>query len=195
MAKVKVHELAKEVNRQSKEILAFLQEKGIEAKAANSSVEESGAELVRKAFGGKGDTQVGETGEKASKEVKKETAMQEKEKVPTAPKAEAGVGNRPAAAPEAVGKGEKQPERQAPPKKKSKIIVVSNPENSKMSGQRQKSNKQQGQGRQGGQGQQGNPGRPAQRQRRQAGSKNPHQAIDTSFPYPQCADGNHEAPA
>lgn len=176
MAKVKVHELAKEVNRQSKEILAFLQEKGIEAKAANSSVEESGAELVRKAFGGKGDTQVGETGEKASKEVKKETAMQEKEKVPTAPKAEAGVGNRPAAAPEAVGKGEKQPERQAPPKKKSKIIVVSNPENSKMSGQRQKSNKQQGQGqgRQGGQGQQnsrgnqggqrsGNGGRPAPR--------------------------------
>ncbi|MBO5283104.1 MAG: translation initiation factor IF-2 N-terminal domain-containing protein [Lachnospiraceae bacterium] len=38
MAKMKVHELAKEVNRQSKEILAFLQEKGIEAKAANSSV-------------------------------------------------------------------------------------------------------------------------------------------------------------
>ena len=60
MAKVKVHELAKEVNRQSKEILAFLQEKGIEAKAANSSVEESGAELVRKAFGGKGDTQAQE---------------------------------------------------------------------------------------------------------------------------------------
>ena len=29
MAKMKVHELAKEVNRSSKEIVAFLQEKGI----------------------------------------------------------------------------------------------------------------------------------------------------------------------
>ena len=34
MAKVKVHELAKELDKQSKEILAFLQNKGIEAKAA-----------------------------------------------------------------------------------------------------------------------------------------------------------------
>ena len=30
MAKIKVHELAKELDRQSKEIIAFLQEKGIE---------------------------------------------------------------------------------------------------------------------------------------------------------------------
>lgn len=155
MAKMKVHELAKEVNRQSKEILAFLQEKGIEVKAANSSVEESGAELVRKAFGGKGDTQVGETGEKASKEVVKETAVEEKEKASAAPRAEAGAGSKAVTASEAGEKAEKQPERQAPPKKKSKIIVVSNPENSKMSGQRQKGNRQQGQSRQGqGQGQQ-----------------------------------------
>ena len=47
MAKIKVHELAKELDRQSKEIIAFLQEKGIEAKAAQSSVEEDAAALVR----------------------------------------------------------------------------------------------------------------------------------------------------
>ena len=40
MAKIKVHELAKELELQSKDILSFLQEKGIEAKAAQSSLEE-----------------------------------------------------------------------------------------------------------------------------------------------------------
>ena len=39
MAKIKVHELAKELDKQSKDILSFLQGKGIEAKAAQSSVE------------------------------------------------------------------------------------------------------------------------------------------------------------
>ena len=38
MAKVKVHELAKELEVQSKDILCFLQGKGIEAKAAQSSI-------------------------------------------------------------------------------------------------------------------------------------------------------------
>ena len=47
MAKIKVHELAKEVDRQSKEVIAFLQNKGIEVKAAQSSVEDSAAEMVR----------------------------------------------------------------------------------------------------------------------------------------------------
>ena len=36
MAKVKVHELAKELEIQSKDVIAFLAEKGIEAKAATS---------------------------------------------------------------------------------------------------------------------------------------------------------------
>ncbi|MDE6168265.1 MAG: translation initiation factor IF-2 N-terminal domain-containing protein, partial [Acetatifactor sp.] len=51
MAKIKVHELAKELDKQSKDILSFLQEKGIEAKVAQSSIEEDAAQLVRKAFG------------------------------------------------------------------------------------------------------------------------------------------------
>ena len=50
MAKIKVFELAKELNVQSKDILAFLKEKGIEAKVAQSSVEEDAAELVRKTY-------------------------------------------------------------------------------------------------------------------------------------------------
>ncbi len=75
MAKMKVHELAKELNIQSKDVLAFLQEKGIEAKAAQSSLEESSIEIVRKAFGGKGDTQLEEN--KTTDEVKKETVAED----------------------------------------------------------------------------------------------------------------------
>lgn len=147
MAKMKVHELAKEVNKSSKEIIAFLQEKGIEAKAANSSVEDANVELVRKAFGGKGDTQVEETREKASEKVSKEKAVQGE--TAASPKAETKV----------AGSGEKAPA----PKKKKTIIFVSNPQNSKMSGQRSKGNGQPGQGRpgQGGNGNGG--GRPAAR--------------------------------
>ena len=37
MAKIKVHELAKEIEKQSKEVIAFLKEKGIEVNAAQSS--------------------------------------------------------------------------------------------------------------------------------------------------------------
>ena len=55
MAKMKVHELAKEFDITSKEVLTFLQEKGIEAKAAQSSVEDDAIDMVRKAFANKGD--------------------------------------------------------------------------------------------------------------------------------------------
>ena len=53
MAKMKVHELAKELDKQSKEVIAFLQEKGIDVKAAQSSIEDDAVAMVRKAFGGK----------------------------------------------------------------------------------------------------------------------------------------------
>ncbi len=161
MAKMKVHELAKEVNRSSKEIVAFLQEKGIEAKAANSSVEDANAELVRKAFGGKGDTQVGETREKASKEVNKEINKEAnkednkekaaQDKAPAAARAESKAA-------QPAEKAEKQAERQNAPKKKKNIIFVSNPQNSKMSGQKGKGGGQQGQGRSGQGGRGGNNG-------------------------------------
>ena len=123
MAKIKVHELAKELGKQSKDILGFLQEKGIEAKAAQSSVEEDAAQLVRRAFGGEG-AKAGT--EEAPKPAGKETkAAPAKEEVPT--KAESPVKT------EAPVKAEAAEEA---PKKKKKIIFVSNPQNSKMPGQR-----------------------------------------------------------
>ncbi len=51
MAKIKVHELAKELAMQSKDIVSFLQKQGIEAKAAQSSIDEEAAGLVRRTFG------------------------------------------------------------------------------------------------------------------------------------------------
>ena len=48
---MKVHELAKELEIQSKDVLAFLQEKGYEVKAAQSSVEDDQIALVKGHFG------------------------------------------------------------------------------------------------------------------------------------------------
>ncbi|NLL76511.1 MAG: translation initiation factor IF-2 [Clostridiales bacterium] len=96
MAKMKVHELAKELDKQSKEIIAFLQEKGIEVKAPQSSIEDSAIELIRKQFG----KERAEATKQGTVEVEKDKAV-------------ADV-----------------------PKKKKKIIFVSNPHNSKMPGQR-----------------------------------------------------------
>lgn len=109
MAKMKVHELAKELDKQSKEILAFLQEKGIEAKAAQSSIEEEAIKLVKNHFGAKKET-VSEPENKSVQNTDTKTEMKAA-----------------------------QAEEEAP-KKKKKIIFVSNPQNSKMSGQRPNNN-------------------------------------------------------
>ena len=106
MAKIKVHELAKEIDRSSKEVVAFLQENGIEAKAAQSSVEDAAADMVRKHFGGK-------TQETKVEETKVETPKAE------APKAEA---------PKA------EEAKTEAPKKKKNIVFISNPQYSKMPG-------------------------------------------------------------
>ena len=137
MAKIKVHELAKELELQSKDILNFLQEKGIEAKAAQSSLEEDAAALVRNSLGHK--KTAAPAAEKAP--VKTESTKPAEEKV-QAPAGEAK-------AQEAKASEEtKSPEET---KKKKKIIFVSNPQNSKMPGQRQGGQNGQGQRNAGGQ--------------------------------------------
>ena len=45
MAKIKVHELAKELEIKSKDVITFLQEKGVDVKAAQSSIEGDAVEL------------------------------------------------------------------------------------------------------------------------------------------------------
>ena len=48
-----VSEIAKELNVQSKEVLAFLQEKGYAYKSAAKKLDDSEVELVRAGFAGK----------------------------------------------------------------------------------------------------------------------------------------------
>ena len=113
MAKFKVYELAKEVDRSSKEVLAFLQENGIEAKAAQSSVEDAAADMIRKHFGGKAEAP---KTEEVKAEVVKEAEVPKAEEVKTeAPKAE-------------------EVKTAEAPKKKKNIVFVSNPQYSKMPG-------------------------------------------------------------
>ena len=71
MAKIRIHELAKELDKQSKDIQTFLQQKGIEVKSASSSVEVEIADTVRKAFG-KVKSKTEEIKENAVKETKTE---------------------------------------------------------------------------------------------------------------------------
>jgi len=117
MAKMKVHELAKELEIQSKDVLTFLQEKGFEVKAAQSSIEDEQIALVKGRFVKKEAP--------VEKAVAKEVVEEKKESVKeAAPAKEAAPVQK---APEG--------ERPVVPKKK-KIIFVSNPQNSKMPGQR-----------------------------------------------------------
>lgn len=135
MAKIKVHELAKELDRQSKEIIAFLQDKGIEVKAAQSSVEAEAADMVRKAM-------KGGSAPKAEAAAKAEAPKAEAPKAAAVPKTEDTKKEAPKAE---APKGEAA--KAEPVKKKKNIIFVSNPHNSKMPGQR--GNSQQGGPRQG----------------------------------------------
>lgn len=140
MAKTKVHELAKELGMQSKEIIAFLQNKGIEVKAAQSALEEDAVDMVRGEFGAstapKKET-AGEAPQKAAEgNVKKQVEGEKQEEPKKAPVQGTGSAS--------VAQEEKKPEAkrpaagpgQEPPKKKKKIIFVSNPHNSNIPGQR-----------------------------------------------------------
>ncbi len=131
VAKIKVHELAKELNKQSKDILNYLQKKGVEAKAAQSSLEDDVAAMVRKEFAMEHET-----------EGKVQNVPKEAEAVKPAElkEAEAAKEAKASADAEASKDGDA-------PKKKKKIIFVSNPHNSKIPGQKQgQGARQSGQG-------------------------------------------------
>ena len=138
MAKMKVYELAKELDKQSKEIVTFLTDKGVNVKSHMSTIEDDAINMVKAAFGGKAE---------AAKEEKKAEAPAKEEKKAEAPKAEA-----PKATPA---------KEEAPKPKKKNIIFVSNPHNSKMPGQRPNNGNNNGNRNNGGNN--GNGGRPVQK--------------------------------
>ena len=111
MAKIRVHELAKELEKENKDIIAALQKIGVEIKSHMSNVEDEDAGKIRAMFAPK---------KAASKEApakaEKETPAQTEKEAPAKAEKEASVSE------------EKRP--QAPPKKKN-IIQVFRPQNSK----------------------------------------------------------------
>ena len=137
MAKMRVHELSKELGIENKEIIAFLQGKGLEIKSASSGLDEDQVEMVKKEMGGKKAAS-----EPKAKKEKTETeteAKSEEKKAPAkaAPKAEPKE-EKPAAKAEAPAEAEAPkpvkkvpagapgtgPAQGAPVKKKKKIIIV-----------------------------------------------------------------------
>jgi len=148
MAKMKVHELAKELDIQSKDIIAFLNGKGIEVKAAQSSIEDEAINLVKGEFS-KGASKPLEKAAPKKTEAKEEAPVKEKEIKNETPKTEATKpvkAEKPAET--EAAKPAAKPAVNPEPVKKKKIIMVSNPHNSNMPGQRpaQGQNRPQGQG-------------------------------------------------
>ncbi|MDO4331451.1 MAG: translation initiation factor IF-2 [Eubacteriales bacterium] len=132
MAKIKVHELAKELEIKSKDILSFLQEKGLDVKAPQSSIEGDAVEWVKKKFASGISKSAEPEPEKrtpAAQTQKTEEKAGHTERMTQVEKAEES-NVKAAAQPTA---GQEQKEGQAKPHKKSKtIIVVNNPQNSRM---------------------------------------------------------------
>ncbi len=126
MAKMRVYELAKEVNKESKEILAYLKENGFEIKSASSNVEEKEIELVKREFLKGSSTPIKENEQPAGfKEAKKET----KEKTTEAAKKAKGSGE----VPKPIVKPEEKREAM-PLRKKKNITAVFNSQYSTQSG-------------------------------------------------------------
>lgn len=125
MAKVKVHEIAKEFEITSKEVTAALEKLGIEGKSATSGLEDAEAEAVRGALKkASGSAPSKEDKEKAPAKAAKETPKKDE-----APKAEEAPKK------EASAKAE-APKTDAVPKKKKPIIVVSSARHNAPTGQR-----------------------------------------------------------
>lgn len=87
MAKMRVYELAKELDVQSKEIITFLAGKKIEVKSASSNVEDDAIDLVKKEFAKGSEAGKQEKAKKATPKAPDKTPAKEKEQ-PTEKKAE-----------------------------------------------------------------------------------------------------------
>ncbi len=188
MAKMKVHELAKELDRKSKELIDFLQAKGYEVKVAQSSIEDDAIALVRKEFSSSGDKAAKAVGEeKQARAEEKPRSEEPSVKEKTAPAAGGEKAAPAKSAPERpAAESEKRDGKGEAPKKK-RIIFVSNPHNSKMGG-RQSQGGGNGQGGQNSQNRGGN--RPMSNGARPVQPQNtPHKIIrPTQKPIPVTAE-------
>ena len=119
---MKVYELAKELDIQSKDIISTLSDKGVEVKTHMSTIDESAINLVKTKYSGKG-----KAADKSVSEV--ETKSEVKPEMKPEVKAESTVETKSAVNNEEAGDDSDHH------KKKKNIIFVSNPHNSKITGQ------------------------------------------------------------
>jgi translation initiation factor IF-2 len=108
VAKKRVHEIAKAQGLTSKELLAKLNAAGVEAKAAQSSVEESDALAALKNSGGGGST-----------------ATATKPKAAAKPKAQADGAPKAAAKPDGSDGAQAAPAKKGPPKRRRRVVIDS----------------------------------------------------------------------
>jgi len=114
MAKMRIHELAKEIDKTSKEVITLLETQGISGKAAQSTLEDTQVEIVKKALSGV-DTS---TAKHANKEEMVKPILPVEQAVEHSMEKASG----------------EEHNDEAPKKKKPNIIFVSNPHNSRASG-------------------------------------------------------------
>lgn len=135
MAKQKVYELAKELGVPSKDLITLCEQNNIEVKSHMSVISEEQAAML-----------TSKIGKRAASAGEKQDTVPAGEKKVQKPAAASGNEEKPAAAPAETGQAEKnppaaeqkrEPAKQDAPKKKSKIIMVSNPHNSRMQGSAQ----------------------------------------------------------
>ena len=119
MAKKRVHEIAKAQGLTSKELLAKLNAAGVEAKAAQSSVEESDALAALKNSGGGGSTATA-TKSKAAAKPKAAAA-----KTAASPKAQADGAPKAAAKPAGSDGAQAAPAKKGPPKRRRRVVIDS----------------------------------------------------------------------
>ncbi len=109
MAKIRIHELAKELKIENKELLQFLAGKGIENKTASSGLDAAEEQMVRSAFGG-GAPKKAESAKNAEAE-KKADATKKSDAEKKAPKADDKKAEEKAQAPVKAGEAPKDEEK------------------------------------------------------------------------------------
>ncbi|MBP5732813.1 MAG: translation initiation factor IF-2 N-terminal domain-containing protein, partial [Lachnospiraceae bacterium] len=109
MAKIRIHELAKELKIENKELLQFLAGKGIENKTASSGLDAAEEQMVRSAFGG-GAPKKAESAKNAEAE-KKADAAKKSDAEKKAPKADDKKAEEKAKAPVKAGEAPKDEEK------------------------------------------------------------------------------------
>ncbi len=115
MAKVKVYELAKELNINSKDIINFLSEKKIEVKSHMSNLEEASIELIHGKFGKKETKTI----TKPETETRSKEEAKAKEEAPTGrPKKKASITA--VFNPQNSQQGFKRPPKKRPPRERDK---------------------------------------------------------------------------